>query len=70
MGRTIHAEIQRVQIEEARRLIAATELPLKQVTTAVGFAHVHYLTTVFRQQTGWTPAEYRKHARLSWSKEG
>ena len=64
MGRTIHGEIQRVQIEEARRLIAATELPLKQVAATVGFADVHYLTTVFRQHTGWTPAEYRKHARL------
>lgn len=64
MGRTIHAEIQRVQIEQARRLIASTDLPLKQVAAMAGFIHVHYLTTVFRRHTGWTPAEYRKHARL------
>lgn len=64
VGRTIHAEIQRLQIEQARRLIATTELPLKQVATMAGFAHVHYLTTIFHERTGWTPAEYRKHARL------
>ena len=63
-GRTIHTEIQRVQVEQARRLIATTDLPLKQVAPMSGFAYVHYMTTVFRQHTGWTPAEYRKHARL------
>lgn len=63
MGRTLHAEIQRVQIERARRLVATTDLPLKQVATAAGFVHVNYLTTVFRRHTGWTPAEYRRRAR-------
>jgi LacI family transcriptional regulator len=64
MGRTMHAEIQRVQIERARNLIAVTDLPLKQIATMAGFAHINYLTTVFRHQIGWTPAEYRKRARL------
>jgi LacI family transcriptional regulator len=64
IGRTIHAEIQRVQIEQARRLIATTELPLKQIATMAGFSNVHYMTTIFHEHTGWTPAEYRKHARL------
>jgi LacI family transcriptional regulator len=64
IGRSIHGEIQRVQIEQARRLIATTELPLKQVATMAGFANVYYMTTIFHEHTGWTPAEYRKHARL------
>jgi LacI family transcriptional regulator len=64
MGRTIHGEIQRVQIEQARRLIATTDLPLKQIATMAGFIHVYYMTTVFRRHTGWTPADYRKHAQL------
>jgi LacI family transcriptional regulator len=63
MGRTIHAEIQRVQIQRARHLIATTDLPLKQVAMVSGFAHVNYLTTVFRRQLGTTPAEYRKSTR-------
>jgi LacI family transcriptional regulator len=63
-GRTIHAEIQRLQIDHARSLLATTDLPIKQIAVLAGFAHVHYMTTVFRQHTGWTPAEYRKHVRI------
>jgi LacI family transcriptional regulator len=63
MGRTLHAEIQRVQIECARRLVATTELPLKEVAAAAGFSYVQHMTTLFRQHTGQTPAQYRKHSR-------
>jgi len=63
MGRTLHAEIQRVQIECARRLVATTELPLKEVASAAGFSYVQHMTTLFRQYTGQTPAQYRKHSR-------
>jgi LacI family transcriptional regulator len=63
MGRTLHAEIQRVQIECARRLVATTELPLKEVAAAAGFSYVQHMTTLFRQHTGQTPAQYRRHSR-------
>jgi LacI family transcriptional regulator len=64
VGRTIHGEIQRLRIERARFLIATTDLPIKQITTMAGFANVRYMTAIFHQSTGWTPAEYRKHVRL------
>ena len=64
MRRTIHAEIQRVQVEQVRRLIATTELPLKQIASMAGFSRVNYMTTVFHEHTGWTPADYRKHSQL------
>jgi LacI family transcriptional regulator len=64
VGRTIHTEILRTQIEHARHLIATTDLPLKQIAVLAGFSHINYLTTVFREQTGWTPAEFRKQAKL------
>jgi LacI family transcriptional regulator len=63
-GRTMHNEIQRLQIDRARSLLATTDLPIKQIAAMAGFAHVHYMTTTFHQQTGWTPAEYRRHARM------
>jgi LacI family transcriptional regulator len=63
-GRTMHNEIQRLQIDRARSLLATTDLPIKQIAALAGFAHVHYMTTIFHQQTGWTPAEYRKHVRV------
>ena len=62
-GRTIHAEIQRVQIERARQLAATTDLPLRQVAVAAGFRYLQHMTTVFRLHTGQTPGEYRKRSR-------
>jgi LacI family transcriptional regulator len=63
-GRTIHSEIRRLQIDCARSLLATTDLPIKQIAAIAGFAHIHYMTTIFHQHTGWTPAEYRKHVRI------
>ncbi len=63
MGRTIHAEILRIQVERARQLVAATDLPLKCIAREAGFAYVQHMTTVFRRYTGHTPGEYRKRSR-------
>jgi len=63
MGRTIHAEIERVRIERAKELIAQTVLPLKQVAAQAGFKYVQYLTKLFRLRLGQTPGEFRNHAR-------
>ena len=63
-GRTMHNEIQRLQIDRVRSLLATTDLPIKQIAVMAGFAHIHYMTTIFHENTGWTPAEYRKHVRI------
>ena len=59
VGRTVHAEIQRVQLERARQLIADTDLPLKQVALQAGFQYVQYLTRLFHRRIGQTPAKFR-----------
>jgi LacI family transcriptional regulator len=61
MGRTIHAEVRRVQIDRAKQLIADTDLPLKQVALKAGFQYVQYMTRTFRRCVGQTPAEFRRH---------
>jgi transcriptional regulator GlxA family with amidase domain len=63
-GRTIHSEIQRVQIERARQLVTATDLSLKQVAVEVGFRYLQHMTTLFRLHLGQTPREYRKRSRI------
>jgi LacI family transcriptional regulator len=63
-GRTIHAEIQRVQIERARQLVTATNLSLKQVAVEAGFRYLQHMTTLFRFHLGQTPGEYRKRSRI------
>ena len=60
LGRTVHAEIQRVRMERARHLVAETHTPLKQVGTMIGVKQRTYFTVVFRQHFGCTPAQYRK----------
>ncbi len=64
MGRTIHAEIDRVRIERARTLLAETDLPLKQVAAQAGFKYIQYMSTLFRRRLDQTPREYRLRARM------
>jgi LacI family transcriptional regulator len=61
-GRTIHAEIQRVQLGLARHLMAATDMPLRQVAAESGFRYLQHMTTLFHRHTGQTPGEYRKRS--------
>ncbi|HBJ37702.1 MAG TPA: XylR family transcriptional regulator [Planctomycetaceae bacterium] len=60
LGRSLHQEIRKVQIDTARTLLADTDLPIKQVALRVGFKNVQYLTRVFRSIVGQPPAEYRR----------
>lgn len=63
VGHTVHDEILRIQMNAARSLLAATELPLDQVAKRSGFCHAQYLSSIFRRQFGQTPGEYRRRAR-------
>ena len=60
LGRSIHVEIRRVQIERARELIRSGDLPLKQIAQLSGFRSVQYMTYLFRRATDRTPAEFRR----------
>ena len=63
LGRTVHSEMQRVKIEQAKRLLTTTDMPIRCVVPRCGFGYLQYFTTVFRQQTGRTPGQYRKDSR-------
>jgi LacI family transcriptional regulator len=67
LGRTLFAEIRRVQLARAASLLAESSLPLKQVAARAGFRSVQHMTTLFSQGFRQTPARYRtSHAgRLS-----
>jgi LacI family transcriptional regulator len=59
-GRTIHATIRKVQLEQARSLIFNTSVAIKEVAAETGFKSVQHMTTLFRKAFGQTPARYRK----------
>ena len=47
------------RIERARRLLEITTLPLAEIAYACGFSSQSHFSTVFKQETGATPARYR-----------
>jgi AraC family transcriptional regulator len=59
-GETPHGYLGRRRIEEARRLLRETRLPIAEIAARVGFASQAHLTTRFRQVTGVTPGRFRR----------
>lgn len=60
LGRSIHDEIQRVQLERIQHLLTSTNLNVTAAARQAGFLNIRYLTKVFRDATGMTPTEYRR----------
>ena len=52
--------VRRLRLEEARRLLEETSLPLKEVTARTGFGDGSTLWRAFTQRLGVTPAAYRQ----------
>lgn len=48
------------RVKETARLLRSTQLPLKEIAPRCGFPNAHYLSRVFRKQTGIPPATYRR----------
>lgn len=63
IGRTVHEEIQRVQLNAARNLLVTTALSLEEIARRVGLCHAQYFSSLFRRVCGQTPGQYRRRAR-------
>ncbi len=63
VGRSIHAEFVRQRMQQLRRLVVETDLPLKTVAVQAGFPSLQYMTTFVRRHTGTTPARLRAMER-------
>jgi LacI family transcriptional regulator len=57
--RTPKAELLRVQIESAKRLLSDTDLALKIISHRVGFSSVQYFSDAFYNHCGVRPMAYR-----------
>jgi len=57
--------VRRLRIDEARRLLEETPLPLKDITARTGLGDASTLWRVFTQRLGVTPAEYRERFALA-----
>jgi LacI family transcriptional regulator len=63
LGRTPHEEIVRVRIDQARQLLARTDLSMPEVAARSGFSNAERLSVVFKEQTGFSPTQYRRTAK-------
>lgn len=63
-GRTILAEIQRIRLDHAKRMLRDTDIPIPQIAASSGYNSASYLTQVFHKEVGVTPARYRARFRV------
>jgi LacI family transcriptional regulator len=59
IGRTPAAEIRRVRIETAKRLLVETELTMSEVAQAAGFSEQDLFSRTFRRSLKMTPTQFR-----------
>jgi transcriptional regulator GlxA family with amidase domain len=64
-GESPAALVRRLRIEEARRLLEETALPLEEITARTGIGDESTLWRVFTRRLGVTPAAYRERFRIS-----
>jgi LacI family transcriptional regulator len=63
LGRTPKEEIQRLRFEQAKSLLASTDLPVARISDRLGFHQPAYLSVAFLREAGLTPSEYRRNHR-------
>ena len=59
MGKPVMSYVKELRIERAKQLLLLPELKIGEIAFAVGIEDVRYFSTLFRQQTGLTPTQFR-----------
>ena len=62
-GLTLHKYLIKYRLNEAKRLLISTELPVYQVGEWVGFKTTPYFSDCFTKEYGMSPSKYRKTFR-------
>lgn len=63
LGVSVRQQIAKTRIEEAKRLLAKTKIPLAEVCALSGFSSKAYFTAAFNKATGKTPLAWRTSNR-------
>lgn len=64
-GMAIGEYVADTRINEAKRLLAATDLPIGKICEAVGIRDYNYFSKFFKKRTGSSPSKYRKNMPLN-----
>lgn len=59
-GTTLIGYLQNLRVEAAKRLLEAGELPVDEVSAAVGYEDASFFRRLFRRLTGLSPGQYRR----------
>lgn len=59
MGQSVPAYLQTLRLNNAKRLLAETDLSVSAIADAVGFCTANYFCTSFKQETGCSPSAWR-----------
>lgn len=62
MGETFIDYLTKVRIQQAKKLLKESEIPVFQLCEKVGYATPAHFTKVFKKATGVTPSKYREDA--------
>jgi LacI family transcriptional regulator len=63
LGRTVTQELRRKRLEELKKLLRYTEMPIADLAPKVGFRSTTYLHHTFRDAFGMTPLQFRRRQK-------
>ena len=64
-GVSISVYLLQKRVAAAKELLTETELPINSVSIYVGYSNFSYFTKMFRENTGYSPLEYRRQYKTS-----
>lgn len=63
LGRTVHEYFVELRMQNAKRLLRQTDLPLDEVSRKNGYLSLSSFMRMFAARTGKSPREYREHGK-------
>ncbi len=70
MGTTVHRFVVMTRIEQARKLLTTSQMPISRIADECGFSSQSHLTTCFRAAHAATPSEFRSmHERMNKARD-
>lgn len=60
LGQSPHEYLTKIRIEQAKKLLWDSSVPISDVAERCGFGSQQYFTKIFKKETGSSPGKYRK----------
>lgn len=67
-GQTPHSYLLSKRIGAVKFLLTTTDKPFSEIALECGFSSQSYMAYVFKQETSYTPMQYKKQISLMWDK--